>query len=378
MNIRKLRVGTFFFNINALYYSATLDRFLELAKRVEKLVIFCVDGQVKTSFPRNITFIKIKAPRIFPRFLRCLFLMLLKSAIIAGETKEQRIDALYILSGFWEQNICLAASKIGKKPSVIRLRGDDWTVRRLGKHGRIVSPLMKIYDSIEDLALKQADCVVSNSKFLEKKAIEHGVKREKVTTCYSGINSDLFRPMFKKHMRKRFTLCCATRLVRGKGLEYLIEAVKNLDVHVIILGEGEKMYIEKLKKKAQKNVSFLGKVEHEKVPRYLNSSDALVLPSLSEGLSRIVLEAMSCGKPVITTRLPSTLEIGLKGWLTEPGNVDDLQDAIIEASKTPKKVLEEMGNANRKIILSEFSWNIAYEKILKIIAEVISKSYSND
>jgi hypothetical protein len=88
MKVRKLRVGTFFFNISALYYSATLDRFLELAKRVEKLVIFYADGEVRISFPRNITFIKIKVPSIFPRFLRCLFMMLFKSAIIASEIKK--------------------------------------------------------------------------------------------------------------------------------------------------------------------------------------------------------------------------------------------------------------------------------------------------
>jgi glycosyltransferase involved in cell wall biosynthesis len=342
------------------------------------VLLFCVDGQVKTSFPRNITFIKIKAPRIFPRLLRCLFLMLFKSAILASEIRNQGIDVLYILSGFWEQNIFLVASKIAKKPLVIRLRGDDWAVRQLGKRRRMNSLLMKIYDLIEDFALKHADHVISLSKFLERRAIEHGTQRENVTTCYPGINSDLFEPTFKKHVVKKFTLCCATRLVRGKGLEHLIKAVENLDVQVIILGRGEKNYIEKLKRKAQKNVRFLGNVKHEKVPEFINLSDVLVLPSLSEGLSRIVLEAMACAKPVITTRLPSTLEIGLKGWLIEPGDVDELRNAIIETSKTPWQVLEKMGEANREVILRKFNWNIAYEKIIQIVAEVMNKSSSDN
>ena len=326
-------------------------------------------SEVKTSFPKNTTFIKIKAPRLFPRFLRCLFLMLLKSAILASEIRKQGIDALYILSGFWEQNICLVASKIAKKPLVIRLRGDDWAVRRLSKHRATpFLPLIRLYDNIETFVLNHASHIITINDFLKEAAIAHGVKEEKITTVYHGVSSDLFKPLHKKKMKKRFTVCCPSRLARGKGIEDLLKAVKDLDVEVIILGGGEKGYVEKLVEKAPSNVNFLGYVKHKEMPKYINCADVVVSPQFFEGWGRVVLEAMSCGKPVIATSSPRAYAaIGFKGWAIKTGNIEELRKAIIEASETPKHVLEEMGKVNREIILRKFNWNVTYKKILKII-----------
>jgi glycosyltransferase involved in cell wall biosynthesis len=191
MKIRKLRIGTFFFNINKLHYSASLDRFLEPAKRVEKLVIFYVYGEMKIKFPKNVMFVKIRAPNRISRFLRCLFLILFQSMYIASKVKNLRTGALYILSGFWDQNIFLVVSKIAKKPLIVRLRGEEWRVRRLSKHWRTLLPLMKLYDIIETFALNQANHVITINKFLEEEAIAHGVKKEKTITVHHGVSYNL-------------------------------------------------------------------------------------------------------------------------------------------------------------------------------------------
>ena len=374
----KLHIGSIFASLGFLPFSATKRRILELSKRVEKLTIFYVDSEPKGVFPSNVTFIKIRVSKNIPRPFRYL-IALFRSMFIASKIKKQRIDCLYILSGLWAQNIGLVMSKIARKPTIVRLRGDDWTVRRLrlakmAKHWRIFLPIMTIYDLIEEITLKNADYVISVSQFLEQKAIEHGVKKEKVTTVYSGVSYDLFKPLHIRQEEKRFTLCFMGRLVRGKGLEHLIEAVKNLDVQVIVLGDGEKRYVENLKRKAPKNVTFLGRIEHKKVPKYINHSDILVSPSLSEGLPRTVLEAMACGKPIIATRVSGTPEIGFKGWLIESGNIEQLKKAIMEASKTPQKTLDEMGKMNRKIVLAKFNWDATYDKIYRIMETVINSS----
>ena len=368
---KKLRIGSFFINLDSLHFGATQDRFLELSKRVEELTVFYLDGKVKGIFPSNVRFIKIRVPKA-PRFVRCLYVALIKSTNIAKKVRKLKIDALYVQSAFWQPNIGLAISKIARRPLIVRLRGDHWAVRRidlprLGKYWKVFIPFIRIYDFFQTFTLNHSNHIISVSEFLKKKAIKQGVKREKITTVYTGLNCDFFKPARKRQKKKKFTICSAVRLVRSKGVEYLIKAVKGLDVEVMILGGGEREYIEKIHKMKQENVRFLGLVNYEEMPKYMNYSDILVLPSLSEGLPRTVLEGMACGKPIIATRVSGTPEIGFKGWLVEPGNVEELRKAIMEASKMPKQTLEKMGEENRKIVLKKFSWDVTYEKILRIL-----------
>jgi glycosyltransferase involved in cell wall biosynthesis len=375
----KLHVVSIFPSLEFLPFSATKRRILELSKRVEKLTSFYVDSEPKGIFPGNVEFIKIRVSGNIPRSFRYL-LALFRSMFIVSKIKKQGIDGLYILSDFWAQNIGLVISKITRRPMIVRFRADDWTIRRLSppkmaKQWKIVLRLiMLIYDLIEEFTLKRADYVISVSEFLEQEAVKHGVKKERVTTVYSGVTHDLFKPLNIGQEKGKFTLCFVGRLVRSKGLEYLIEAVKNLDVQVIVLGDGEKRYVENLKRKAPKNLRFLGRIEHKKVPKYINYSDILVSPSLSEGLPRTILEAMACGKPILATSVSGTPEIGFKGWLVEPRNVEELRKTIIEASKTPEKTLDKMGKINREIVLTKFNWTTAYDKINQIIETVIRSS----
>ncbi len=368
-----LRIGTFFFNLNNLYYSGSLDRFIELSKRVRKLVIFYVDGYViKSLFPKNVAFIKVKAPKI-PRIFRCLYLML-KSMQIANEIKRLRVNALYVLSGFWEQNIFALTSKIAHVPLIIRLRGDNWSVRRLSKHWKLFFPIMKFYDAIETFSLNQADSIIAINEFLAKKALAYGVRKEKISVVYHGINSHLFKPEKTEKRDNKFTICCPSRLVRGKGIEDLLEAVRGLDLYLIVIGGGDKDYVERIKKIAPSNVKFLGYVLHQKMPKYINYADIVVSPQHFMGWGRVVLEAMSCSKPVIVTISEENYaKLGFKGWRVDPGDIKELRRAIIEASQTSKETLEKMGEENRRKIIEKFSWEVIYGKILTIINKSIER-----
>ena len=373
-----MRIGWFFIDIEFLSASASHERLVKFSEKVDQLIVFHIKGEVKATFPQNVKFIKINVPNIRPRLLKCLYFILFKSIVLARKIRKLEIDAIYVLSDFWAQNITLVVSRIATKPLIIRLRGDDWVVRRIqlprmGKYWKIFLPLMKIYDFFQTFSLKNSNHIISVSDYLKEKAIQQGIRKEKITTVRTGVNHNLFKPTRKKQMQKRFTLCSVVRLVRAKGIEYLIEAVRGQDVELIIIGYGEREYVEKLEKEAPKNVRFLGRIDYAKMPKYINHSDALILSSLSEGLPRTVLEAMACGKPVIATKVPGATEIGFKGWLIEPRNVKELRKAIIEASKTPKEILDNMGKMNRKIALTKFNWTITYDKIHQIL-QTVTKS----
>jgi glycosyltransferase involved in cell wall biosynthesis len=78
-------------------------------------------------------------------------------------------------------------------------------------------------------------------------------------------------------------------------------------------------------------VMLSGRVRPEEVPRLLQASDFLVLPSYSEGMPQVILEAMNCGLPVVATRVggvPEAVLDGRTGLLVEPGDAAQLRDGM--------------------------------------------------
>lgn len=148
-----------------------------------------MDGQSKEINSKNISFSKITIPINIPRFLRYLYILIFKSMFIINEINKNNIDAIYVLSGFWEQNLSFIISRITNKPWIVRLRGDDWTVRRFSKYRRLFLPVMKVYDLIETFILNQANYIIALHNFYEEAAISHGVNKQKITIVFHGVSS---------------------------------------------------------------------------------------------------------------------------------------------------------------------------------------------
>ena len=165
------------------------------------------------------------------------------------------------------------------------------------------------------------------------------------------------------------------RLGRYKGLDYLIQSVSQLDrnFYLLIIGEGqEKDRLAQLVKKLalQNRVLFLKHVSYEELPLYYSASDVFVLPSVDRGeaFGLVILEALACGIPTITTKLGTGTTYhninGHTGLHIEPKNVAELQSAI-------NKILNENWKESRREILrnraEDFSKVIFETKIVKIL-----------
>jgi glycosyltransferase involved in cell wall biosynthesis len=136
----------------------------------------------------------------------------------------------------------------------------------------------------------------------------------KVRVLPFGVDTDKFKPMDVENDRRSgsfFFLSKLDRFHSYKGLDYLLEAmrivVKSHDVVLRIGGAGEllPLYEKKVREYGlQDSVVFLGFVKDEQLAGYYNACDAFILPSISavqEGWGLVAVEAMACGKPVITT-----------------------------------------------------------------------------
>lgn len=128
------------------------------------------------------------------------------------------------------------------------------------------------------------------------------------------------------------------RLVEVKGVSCLIEAMKNIDAKLIIVGDGPlKESLQRQAESIKNKVEFLGAKSHTELARIYASSDIFVAPSVTtkdgskEGLGLVLLEAMASGLPVVGSKsggIPEIIQDGYNGFLVEEKSVEQLTKKI--------------------------------------------------
>jgi glycosyltransferase involved in cell wall biosynthesis len=149
------------------------------------------------------------------------------------------------------------------------------------------------------------------------------------------------------------------RLVKGKGVECLISAMKRCpEERLVVVGDGPERRALELLAKNLTNVTFVGQVPPAGVSGYLQKARTFVLPSFSEGSPNVVLEAMAHGVPTIATEvggIPDLIQHGETGFLTRPGNAEEIAHYI-------KKLAGDGGLRDRLATnclraIRRYSWN---------------------
>jgi glycosyltransferase involved in cell wall biosynthesis len=121
-------------------------------------------------------------------------------------------------------------------------------------------------------------------------------------------------------------------------------------------------------------VTLVGAVEADEVAKWMQASDVLILPSYSEGMPNVVMEAMACGLPVISTRvggLPEAVGSCKGAILIEPKNVEQLEEAMVRIAKDPDLQIR-MSIAARQKAVAEFGAIPNTQKIIDFVGSVIS------
>jgi len=162
--------------------------------------------------------------------------------------------------------------------------------------------------------------------------------------------SEIFNPNVSRELKVFFnpkgpivmTVC---RISSQKGLQYLVEASRTVlkripSVKFVIRAysseEKYERYVRNLIRKYNLEKYFEILIEYsayEEIPKYMVAADVFVLPSVSEGLGVVVLEAMACGIPVIGSNvggIPDMIKQGYNGLLVEPGDAQSLSEAITD------------------------------------------------
>jgi glycosyltransferase involved in cell wall biosynthesis len=206
----------------------------------------------------------------------------------------------------------------------------------------------------------------------------------KLITIHNGLNADeYYKTNDTSDFRKKYgidqnavIIGTALRIEPQKSLGYLLKVAnilkeKNVNFKLIIVGEGyEKEQLNDLRQelKLEKHVDFLGFWEKERMPEFYSVLDIFVLPSLSEGLGNVNLEAMASFLPVVSTNVggvPEVLRDNITGLLVRPGDECELADALIYLIQNPN-IAKEMGRRGREIVENKFRKEETLNRIISL------------
>jgi glycosyltransferase involved in cell wall biosynthesis/ribosomal protein S18 acetylase RimI-like enzyme len=238
------------------------------------------------------------------------------------------------------------AARLANVPVIVH------TAHGFAFHEKSPQRVRRFYSTLEQAASHWCDRIVSVSEFHRDWALQLGICTPlKIVAIPNGIarlpEPGVAPPELRRRLGARpsdLLILTMARLAADKGLEYLIEAAGMLARYerrfrIVIAGEGPARAA--LEQQARildvsEHVIFLG--FREDIRDLLDASDLVVLPSLREGLSIALLEAMAAAKPIIATSIGSHKEVAAQGstaWLVPPADAIGLGNAILRVTRDP-------------------------------------------
>ena len=239
------------------------------------------------------------------------------------------------------------------------------SIRDTGEH---LTPMQR---RVEKLFCRMANCVVTNADAVRNRLTREGYEAEKIVVIHNGIELTRYaRKPTELGLHRELGVPSNTPLVAVfarlnelKGIEYFLQAVAGLierfkNVRFLIVGDGaSRVELERYASQLGLNqhVVFLG--FRLDVPTLLSEISVSVLPTLSEGLSNSLLEAMAASVPVVATKVGGNSEVvqgGITGILVPPRDADALARAIGQFLEQPS-LAAKFGLAGRERVRKQFA-----------------------
>ncbi|MDA8168360.1 MAG: glycosyltransferase family 4 protein [Nitrospiraceae bacterium] len=221
---------------------------------------------------------------------------------------------------------------------------------------------------MERRVFEQADRIVLTTP-MAKREIEdgYGVDPGKIHVIPNYVRTDVFLPM--PEVRGETGICFAGRLAPQKNPLALVDALEGLGMGLLVIGQGDlqgEMARRAHKKKV--NIRFRGSIRHPELCQYLNSASVFVLPSHYEGHPKTLIEAMSCGLPVIGADSPGIREVirhGDTGWLcgTDAASIRE----AIQHLMADSGLRERLGKNARRFAVENLSLEQILNKELAVV-----------
>lgn len=301
--------------------------------------------------------------------------------------KQQGVEVMHLLNDL-STNAAFASlvSRLTDVPYVYTIQGPG---TRLG-HPLVDTVIEAYHQTVERWIVDRAKKVILLSSGLIPTAEELGVEEDRMAIVPSAIDPTHFsseRSEVKEEAKRlrdelgihdSLVLGYVGRLAPVKGLEVFFSAVKQIqdeypNLTILIIGDGAlRKNLEETADTLKVRTIFAG-WKRDTLP-YYSLMDIFVLPSFSEGLANVLLEAMAMEKAVVATKVGGNPDIvlnGENGFLVPAGDSERMASALGRLVED-EGLRARIGACNRRKIEKHFSWNTTVERIERVYCEALN------
>jgi glycosyltransferase involved in cell wall biosynthesis len=221
------------------------------------------------------------------------------------------------------------------------------------------------------------------SEEMRTRVLNWGLDPARVDVVSNGVDASRFRPADRAQARAELRIApdarvvvCVSRLSHEKGIDVLIDAMAQIDdpsVRLYLIGDGAErsaLAARAVSARVSGRVVFPLTRPHDEIPRWLAAADVAVLPSHAEGMPNAVLEALSCGRPMVATAVGGTRELvhdAALGTLVPPGDAGSLATALRAALA---RTWDEQAIAAS---VAERTWDAVGNRTARLLASPVAR-----
>jgi glycosyltransferase involved in cell wall biosynthesis len=275
--------------------------------------------------------------------------------------REAKVEHLHAHFGTNSAEVAMMVHALG---------GPNWSFTIHGPEEFDKAPLIGLAQKVRNCSF--AVTISSFGRSQLYRVVEHR-HWPKIQTVHCGIEEGFYTKI-ESVTPSPTRLVCVGRLSEQKGQLLLVEAARrlalqNVDFDLVLAGDGEmRDAIEALIAgyRLQSRVRMTGWISSDQIRNEILSSRALVLPSFAEGLPVVLMEAMSLGRPVISTfvaGIPELVLPGINGWLVPAGDVEALSQAMRTCLEASTENIAQLGSAARQRVLERHNVDIEAAKL---------------
>jgi glycosyltransferase involved in cell wall biosynthesis len=289
--------------------------------------------------------------------------------------KDHSIKQFVLIHGFWimQQGIVAVISgKLFNIPSIVTLPGGDITYVPEIQYGNYSNPIKR---TLIAWCIHHASHIVTLTQFQKSLMQQRGMSRERMSIIPYGVDISKFQ--FRPHaFTEPLQLIYIGNLNRVKDPWTLLKTfqalTKKCACRLTVIGSGVLSgQVQEFSRAlgVYDDIQWMGKLRHENIPPQLSTADILLMTSLYEGQSVVVLEAFASGVIVVGTRVGMLADIGNDAVTVSPGDVDGLTRKIEELIHHPETV-STLQLMNRKYA-EMYSAEWTFKECIKLYNELI-------
>lgn len=299
------------------------------------------------------------------------------------------IDIVHFPSGaFWHIAPILLLADILKKPTLLKLTAlhvdDPFTIRHRPLGNRLIS------------MLKRLKRIVAITEVFKQRCLQTGFTAEQVVLIPNGVDAQVYHPCLspqaKNLLRGQLQLPIKSHLVlfvggihASKGVDTLVEAWKRVHIQqpfaqLVLIGpipnrmSVDNEFLTQIEMMRARGVQIELLPVQNNIEQYYQAADIFTLPSRSEGLPNVTLEAMSTGLPVVVTDISghhALISDGENGLMVPVDDAPALSQCLLTLMNDPQ-LAQRLGEEARRTIIKDFSFEIVAKQYNQVYQELLN------